>query len=56
LSEDSAGTRVLWTLDTHFGANPFMRYFGLFLDTFVGPSYEQGLAQLKTYVENDVTQ
>lgn len=54
MSPDGAGTRVVWTLDTDFGANPFMRYFGLLLDSFVGPAYEQGLSQLKSYIENDV--
>lgn len=48
------GTRVTWTLDTEFGANPFMHYFSLLLDRFVGPAYEKGLSQLKIYVETDI--
>ena len=52
LAPQDSGTQVTWTFDTDFGANPFLHYFGLLMDTFVGPAYEQGLAQLKDYVEN----
>jgi ribosome-associated toxin RatA of RatAB toxin-antitoxin module len=45
------GTRVTWSLDADFGANPIARLFGLVLDRFLGPAYESGLRQLKTVVE-----
>jgi carbon monoxide dehydrogenase subunit G len=44
-------TRVTWSFDADFGANPAMRYFGLMLDGFVGPDYEKGLAKLKQVME-----
>lgn len=51
LKPEGAGTRVNWTLDSQFGASLLGRWFGLMLDTMVGPDYERGLAQLKAYVE-----
>ncbi len=40
------GTVVRWTLHTDMGANPYVRYMGLFMDQMVGTDYEKGLANL----------
>jgi hypothetical protein len=47
-----AGTRVTWTLTTDFSGSLVGRYFGLALDSMVGPDYERGLAKLKTLAES----
>ena len=46
------GTRVTWAFESELGLNPLMRWMGLLMDSFVGPDYEKGLAQLKTYIED----
>ncbi|MCB1737570.1 MAG: SRPBCC family protein [Gammaproteobacteria bacterium] len=48
---DGRATRVVWDFRTEFGWDLFGRWFGLLLDRFLGPSYEQGLATLKQQVE-----
>lgn len=45
-------TRVTWGFDTDLGNNPVQRYFGLMLERFLGPQYEQGLADLKALAES----
>lgn len=51
LSEDAGQTHVLWVFDVYMG-NTISRYFGLMMDSWVGASYEQGLADLKALVES----
>ena len=46
-------TQVTWGFDTQLGMNPMMRYMGLMLDHWVGPSYEEGLSNLKKLVESE---
>ena len=41
-----AGTEVKWTLDSDAGWNLPARYFALLADYFVGPHFEDGLANL----------
>jgi effector-binding domain-containing protein/uncharacterized protein YndB with AHSA1/START domain len=58
LTEDAAGTRVLWSFDTDvaegqsFFGGIMARYFGLFFDRWLGTDYEQGLANLKRFAES----
>ncbi|MFK8015980.1 MAG: SRPBCC family protein [Gammaproteobacteria bacterium] len=52
LTPTAEGTDVVWGFDTDLGANPYLHYLSLFMDTFLGPSYEDGLRRLKTYVES----
>ena len=52
LSEGEGGTQVVWGFDTQFGFNPIGRYFGLKMDSMLGPSYEKGLANLKELAES----
>lgn len=56
---ESAGgaTKVTWSLDTDMRKSvpllnqPMSTYFGFFMDSMIGEKYEQGLANLKTVVE-----
>ena len=45
-------TIVTWSFETDMGANPAMRYVGLFMDDWVGKPFEKGLKSLKNVVEN----
>ncbi len=47
-------TKVTWNNEGDFGANPAMRYLGLFMDKLVGPDFEAGLASLKVLLEKQV--
>lgn len=51
LQAEGDGTQVTWAFDEEFGQNLLARYFGLVLEKFLGPDYEQGLANLKAVVE-----
>lgn len=51
-SKSDSGTQVKWFLSSNLGNNPIARYFGLFMDKMLGPDFEQGLQDLKTYVES----
>ncbi|MEM6797045.1 MAG: SRPBCC family protein [Acidobacteriota bacterium] len=51
LEAEGASTRVTWGFDTDLGVNPLGRYFGLVLDSMLGPQYEEGLANLKVLAE-----
>jgi len=53
LTSESSGTRVTWTNEGDMGNNPVNRYFGLLMDRMVGPDFEAGLANLKTFSERD---
>lgn len=48
-----SGTRVTWSMD---GDNDGLvaRWFGIMMDTMVGPMFDDGLAKLKTVVEGGV--
>lgn len=41
------GTKVTWGLTANMGMNPIAKYMGLMMDKQVGPSFEEGLANLK---------
>lgn len=57
LTEVPQGTRLAWGFETdvtdgrNFVGGLIGKYFGLFLDKWVGASFEQGLAALKRYAE-----
>ena len=46
------GSVLTWTLETDMGGNPVGRYVGLMMDGMIGPSYEQGLSNLKAILES----
>lgn len=51
LEPDGEKTRVEWGLRSEMQGGPIGGWFGLLMDGFVGPDYEQGLANLKRIVE-----
>jgi uncharacterized protein YndB with AHSA1/START domain len=46
LAPENGGTRVTWSVTSHFGLNPMGRVFGLFMDKVLGPHYELGLKNM----------
>jgi uncharacterized protein YndB with AHSA1/START domain len=46
------GTRVIWTNEGDMGSSPLNRWFGVMMDTLVGPDFEAGLANLKQLAES----
>jgi hypothetical protein len=50
-AKDSLNTMVTWTFDSDHGLNPISRWFGLFINKFVGADYEKGLTNLKQVCE-----
>jgi effector-binding domain-containing protein/uncharacterized protein YndB with AHSA1/START domain len=52
LAPAADGTRVTWSLETDNGAGPIGRWFGLMMDRWIGPDYENGLANLKKLAES----
>ena len=51
LQPENGGTRLTWTFDTDFGLNIINRYWGLLLERQLGPSFAQGLTNLKRITE-----
>ena len=52
LSPEQEMTRLAWRHQRDFGFNLAKRYYGLVLDSIIGPGQEQDLAQLKAMAEN----
>lgn len=52
LAPEGDGTKLVWANDADFKGNLVGRYFGLALDSMIGPDYEKGLARLKTLAES----
>ncbi len=52
LDEFDGYTEVTWQYDTDYGMNPFMHYKALFTEQLMGPTYEEGLINLKTLLES----
>ena len=51
LKPQDQGVLVSWSNEGDMGNNPMNRWFGLFMDKFVGPDFEAGLANLKRVAE-----
>lgn len=51
LESSGSGTKITWGFDSEFGNDIFGRYFGLLYDSMIGPSYEEGLSDLKKVLE-----
>lgn len=49
---EGENTNVTWGMDMDLGMNPMARYFGLMMDGTIGKDFEQGLGNLKAYVES----
>lgn len=52
LDEVSEGTKVTW-INKSPANYPLGRYFGLMMDNWLGQDFEDGLANLKNYLENN---
>ncbi len=50
LKSDST-TKITWAMENDMGMNPVGRIAGLFMDKMVGPDFENGLANLKSFTE-----
>lgn len=51
LIPEGEGTKVIWAMDADMGMSPLNRWFGLLLEKFIGPDYEEGLAKMKPLIE-----
>lgn len=49
---EGASTRVTWVDEGALGANPINRWFGLMMDSMMGPDFEAGLKNLKQQSES----
>lgn len=48
---EGTGTNVRWAMDGDLGGNPFIRWYCLVMDRFIGNDYENGLEKLAGIVE-----
>lgn len=51
LKDVAEGVEVIWMIDVNFGFNPISKFFGLFMEDYIGADYELGLKRLKSYAE-----
>ncbi len=51
MQPSGSGVNVIWANEGDLGNNPINRYFGLLMDRFMGPDFEEGLNNLKQKVE-----
>lgn len=45
------GTEVQWFMEYKLKWYPWERFYGIFMDHIIGPAFDKGLQQLKTYTE-----
>ncbi|MEJ1929265.1 SRPBCC family protein [Nostoc sp. NIES-2111] len=48
---EGAGTNVRWAMSGDLGGNPFIRWYCLVMDRFIGRDYDKGLEKLAGIVE-----
>lgn len=51
LVAEGGATKATWTNGGNLGNNPFSRWFGLLMDSMMGPDFEAGLQNFKVRVE-----
>ena len=51
-SEENGMTAVSWSFLGDLGYNPVARWFGLFMESMLGPQLETGLGNMKNYLES----
>lgn len=51
VTPEAGAVRLTWSDAGDLGMNPMNRWFGLFLDKFIGTDFDRGLANLKKLVE-----
>lgn len=49
---DENTTKVIWRMDSDMSENPFYKFMGLFMDSFLGEDFEKGLKGIKKAAEN----
>lgn len=54
MQQEGDSVRVVWTNAGELGNNPLNRYFGLLMDSFMGPDFAKGLSNLKVLVETEL--
>lgn len=52
IKTDGGRSKVTWTFEGDMGSNPVWKLMGLMMDSMLGPSYEEGLQNLKAKVES----
>ncbi|MEQ6120601.1 SRPBCC family protein [Reichenbachiella sp. MALMAid0571] len=52
IEPDGYKSKVTWTFEGDMGSNPVWKLMGLMMDSMLGPSYEEGLQNLKAQVES----
>ncbi|MFY0652182.1 MAG: SRPBCC family protein [Cyclobacteriaceae bacterium] len=55
IKPNGESSEVTWTFEGDMGSNPIGKIFGLFMDSMLGPQYEDGLKNLKKLVESKPT-
>jgi hypothetical protein len=48
---DENTTKVIWRMDSDMSENPFFKFMGLFMDSFLGEDFENGLKGIKKAAE-----
>jgi Polyketide cyclase / dehydrase and lipid transport len=46
IEKTDKGSRVIWSMETDMGANPFLRIMGSMMDMMMGPVFDKGLHSL----------
>ena len=49
---EGEGTKVTWGMETDMGMNPIAKFYGLTMEGAIGKEFEEGLGNLKAYVES----
>lgn len=52
IKDQGESTQVSWVFEADFDGNILGRYFGMMMDRMLGPTYEEGLSNLKALVES----
>ncbi|MBX9785602.1 MAG: SRPBCC family protein [Chitinophagaceae bacterium] len=53
VSDNLSQTEVQWFMEYKLKWYPWERFYGIFLDHIIGPSFDKGLESLKNYLEKD---
>jgi effector-binding domain-containing protein len=51
IEPNGQGSKITWVLDVDLGPSPLAHYLSLFMDGWMGPDFEHGLAKLKSFAE-----
>ena len=51
IAKDSLNTQITWSFEKDHGLNPLSRWFGIFMNSALGPDYDKGLVNIKAVCE-----